>query len=144
MIYSKLAIVGLGCFLNQPFTAQNFSAFIYDGKTTNNCQNDRTSSQDFAINSFRDIYNILSEISDQALRDCQTNNSQKVALITVNSEIKKDEAKALLRKLSDYGSFLVTHYNLDGQKDCLPKALEIARFLLTAKKVDIVIINAIY
>ncbi len=70
---------------------------------------------------------------------------KNVALITANSETisQNNSADILLKQLSNLWNFAVTPFHLDGQKDCLLKALEIAQLLLTAKEVDTVIISAV-
>lgn len=133
---SRLAIVGLDCFLNQHFNSEIFSALIYDGKTTKDINH-----LDNKVESFT----ILSKISHQALQDCQVNCHKNVAVITAHNETVNphNSAENLGKHLSNLWNFSAITFNLDGQKDCLLKALEIAQILLTAKEVDTVIISVV-
>jgi PfaB family protein len=138
MEHSKLAIVGLDCFFNQHFNSEVFSALIYDGKTIKdkdiNCL-------DSSIELPDDAFTILSKVAHQALQDCQVNCYQKVAVITANNQTVT--ADNLGKHLSNLWNFSAITFNLDVQKDCLLKALEIAQLLLTAKEVDTVIISVV-
>ena len=145
MVLSQLAIVGLNCFFNQPFNAQKFSALIYEGKTVNSYKNQDIQTLSSPVESPDDSLSILSKVSHQALQDCQTNGYQNVALITANggSESPQDSAEILARQLSNFWNFSATCFCLDGQKDGLLKALEIAQLLLTAREVDTAIISVV-
>lgn len=132
MAHSRLAIVGLDCFLNQHLNSEIFSALIYDGKTIKDINHLDTGVESFTV---------LSKISHQALQDCQVNCYKNVAVITANNQTVT--AENLGKHLSNLWNFSAITFNLDGQKDCLLKALEIAQLLLTAKEVDTVIISVV-
>ena len=102
---SKLAIVGLDCFFNQPFDSERFSALIYDGKTLEN--------QD--INSV-DSLSILSKVSHQALKNCQVDCNKNVALITADSTAiaNDNSAEIVVKQLSNLWNFSATSFMLDG------------------------------
>ena len=129
-----IAIVGLDCFFNQPFNYEQFSALIYDGKILEHQEIDSL-----------DSLSILSKVSHQALKNCQVNAHRNVALITADSTsiTENDSAEVIVKQLSNIWNFSGISFSLDGQKDCLLKALEIAQILLTAKEVDTVIISAV-
>jgi PfaB family protein len=137
MVHNKLAIVGLDCFFNQPFNYEQFSALIYDGKIL---EHQEINSVDTV-----DSLSILSKVSHQALKNCQVNADRNIALITADSTTttENNSAEVIVKQLSNIWNFSGISFNLDGQKDCLLKALEIAQILLTAKQVDTVIISAL-
>lgn len=134
MVHNKLAIVGLDCFFNQPFNYEQFSALIYDGKILEHQEIDSV-----------DSLSILSKVSHQALKNCQVNADRNVALITADSTTttENNSAEVIVKQLSNMWNFSGISFNLDPQKDCLLKALEIAQILITAKQVDTVIISAL-